>query len=317
MVLKDEVIENKRMQKGQKVELIKMTYVEGGFFQKWLNRGRYRGVEFTGRVDSFYLGTYPVTQEQYRKVMGGNPSFFSDKPGSEQRPVDFVSWFDAVVFCNCLSISEGFTPVYMLFGIRDPEKWGAVPNDFITNWNDIEEDEEAFGYRLPTRIEWEYAARGGKKSCSCMYAGSDDPDEVAWYKENENDQTWPVGGKKPNELGLYDICGNVWEWCWDWCFDSYNERLPEIDTQLLEWRFLEDASDEKLIENPRGAKRGYDRILCGGSWLSDSKSLRMSNFGKNSPHLYHYNIGFRVLLPLKEKTQCNRFDTEMMCSSGS
>ena len=149
-------------------------------------------------IKDFYMAETEVTQALYKSVMGENPSMFD---GDDSRPVEQVSWYDAVKFCNRLSEKEGLEKCYS--GSRD-----SIKCDFSRN-----------GYRLPTESEWEYAAKGGDKSKGFKYSGSDDIVEVAWYRGNSGEQTHPVKSKKPNELGLYDMFGNVWEWCWD---DSYS-----------------------------------------------------------------------------------------------
>ena len=139
----------------------------------------------------FWMGKYPVTQSLWESVMGNNPSEFK----GSNRPVENVSWFDVVDFCNKLSFKEGLTPVYTI------------------NETEVECDWTANGYRLPTEAEWEYVARGGEDH---LYSGSNNIDEVAWHWENSGKETRTVGLKKSNGFGLYDMSGNVWECVWDW-----------------------------------------------------------------------------------------------------
>lgn len=155
------------------------------------------------KVADFEIGKYPVTQELWESIMGNNPSKFKGK----YLPVDSVSWYDAVEFCNKMSEKEGLQKVYS-------DDYGPRTTcDFTAN-----------GYRLPTVNEWKFASEGGKKSRGYKYSGNDDINEVAWDDCSSDGQTHEVGMKKPNELGIYDMHGNVWEWCWD-SFCGSNRRI--------------------------------------------------------------------------------------------
>ena len=150
-----------------------------------------------------------VTQELYKSVMGENPSNFKEE---KNFPVEQVSWYDAVYFCNKLSDMFGFTPVYAVDGEPDVEKWSYAPHKGNIITGTVSQDENANGYRLPTMEEWQYAAKGGQ---DYKYSGSDNLDEVGWCRENSEDKTHPVAQKAPNGYRLYDMSGNVFEWCWD------------------------------------------------------------------------------------------------------
>jgi len=219
---------------------IEMILVEGGSF--WM------GDAESGRseeqpvqevtVPSFYMGKYPVTQEVCQAVMGKNPSNFR----GAKRPVEQVSWEDAKVF---------ITKLY--------EKTGK-------------------SFRFPSEAEWEFAARGGNRSEGYLYSGSDKLSQVGWYDKNSDDQTHEVGLLLPNELGLYDMSGNVWEWCEDDWHDSYDHRP-------LYGRAWIDQPD-----------RASGRLQRGGSYFTHAVGCRAASRSWLEPDVRRGGIGFRLAL---------------------
>ena len=185
-------------------------------------------------LSSFSIGKYEVTQEEWQAVMGSNPSKFK----GAKLPVERVSWTDCQEFIRKLNA---------LTGKR---------------------------FRLPTEAEWEYAARGGNRSRGYKYAGSDNLGSVAWYTDNPSSQTHPVGQKSPNELGLYDMSGNVWEWCQDW----RGEYSSNAQT------------------NPAGPSSGSNRVGRGGSWHSNARRCRSSYRNNGTPSDRYCTLGLRLAL---------------------
>ncbi len=234
------------------VGLLDETYVTAGTFQMGSTTSSdEQPVHTVTLTRDFLIATYEVTQAQWREVMGTSPSSFS----GDNRPVESVSWYEAVEFCNALSVLEGLEPAYS--GSGD----GVVV------------DLDATGYRLPTEAEWEYAARGGNASGGYTYSGSDTVGAVAWYLDNSGSQTHDVGTKAANELGIYDMSGNVWEWVWDWYDSGYYGASPGSD--------------------PAGPATGSYRVLRGGSWSSYATSCRVANRSYDTPSFRNYVIGFR------------------------
>ncbi len=227
------------------------VFVQGGTFQMGSNDGDDdEKPVHSVTVSDFYIGKYEVTQAEWQEVMGNNPSFFK----GDNNPVEQVTWYDVVDFCNKKSRKDGLEEVYS----------GSAKNikcDFSKN-----------GYRLPTEAEWEYAASGGNKSQGYKYSGSNKINQIAVYKGNNNKSTKAVGGKKANELGIYDMSGNVWEWCWDW-YGGYSSRSQT---------------------DPVGPTSGYRRVGRGGSWNGSATRCRVAYRSYRNPTAGYCYIGFRL-----------------------
>jgi formylglycine-generating enzyme required for sulfatase activity len=236
----------------QTPSLIPTVAVAGGVFQQGkrtldpANPGR------TVTVSAFLLGETVVTQDQYQAVTGSNPSRFK----GPLNPVERVSWYDAVAFCNALSLKEGLAPAYTIDGTS--VKW----------------DPSSPGWRLPTEAEFEFAARGGAKSQGYSFPGADSAEGVAWGYFNASHRTHVVKELPPNELGLYGMAGNVWQWCWDW-YEFDRSALPSTD--------------------PRGPDTGSDKVNRGGGWNSDYvDAFRPYYRADDGPDSKEADLGFRV-----------------------
>jgi formylglycine-generating enzyme required for sulfatase activity len=242
---------------------MKLVYIQPGEFQMGSNDGgNFENPLHTVKITKgFYMGVYEVTQEQYQKVMGTNPSNFK---GEDNLPVEAVSWDNAFEFCKKLSQKEGKT------------------------------------YRLPTEAEWEYACRAGTTT---KFSFGDDESQLgdyAWYIQNSgmNMKTHPVGEKKPNAWGLYDMAGNVWEWCQDWYAKDWYSKGP--------------------AENPLNESYGdkNSRVIRGGSWGGGSVLCRVSIRGSYGPILRSDYIGFRVVLDSNpEEPKSNKESGKVATSS--
>jgi formylglycine-generating enzyme required for sulfatase activity len=237
-------------------------------------------------TQSFKMSRFQVTQGQYQAVMGTNPSYFTTANGrapfggeiDERRPVEMVSWYDAIVFCNKLSVMEGLDPVYSISDSTNPDDWGAVPTNNNATWNAVVMVPNANGYRLPTEAEWEYACRAGTTTAfndgNDDYTDATEVGKMAWYSGNAGSKTHQVGLKTPNAWGLYDMHGNVWEWCWDW-YGTY-------------------ASGAQT--DPTGAVTGAARVIRGGYWSFIAQNLRSAIRDGSYPYFRDYhNIGFRLV----------------------
>ena len=189
------------------------------------------------KLNDYYIGKYPVTQEQWLSFMEGNPSYFR---GSVYNPVENVCWYDCIEFI---------------------EKLNKTGNKL---------------FRLPTEAEWEFAARGGRASEGFRFSGSNNLEKIAWYGENAGKRTHPVGKKAPNELGIFDMSGNVWEWCNDWYDEAYYNHSP--------------------FNNPYGPKTGKCKVLRGSSWYDLKNLNRIAIRYKLYPKARYFDIGLRLAM---------------------
>ncbi len=220
----------------------KMVAVKGGTFQMGATSEQQDTYNDERPVHSvtlsdYYIGETEVTQALWQAVMGSNPSSFT---GNSQRPVECVSWDDCQTFISRLNSKTGMN------------------------------------FRLPTEAEWEYAARGGNRSNKTQYSGSSNIDNVAWYDNNSGSTTHPVKGKSPNELGLYDMSGNVCEWCSDWYSSDYYSNSPR--------------------NNPQGPSSGSRRVLRGGGWINNARYCRVAGRNYGGPDFRYYYDGLRLAL---------------------
>jgi len=245
-----------------------MALVDGGTFQMGSSDISYATPVHSVTLSSFYIGKYEVTQAEWITTMGSNPSYFT---GDLQRPVETIRWYDILVYCNKRSLAEGLTPAYSISGSTNPNDWGTVPTTIDTIWNAVNCNWSSNGYRLPSEAEWEFAARGGNNSHSYTYSGSNVLDDVAWYRNNST-TTQTVGLKTPNELGLFDMSGNVYEWNWDWI----GEYSPEAQT------------------NPHGLSTGIQRVMRGGSYYFLASRCRVAYRDYYSPNSQYDDLGFRL-----------------------
>lgn len=226
-------------------ETIEMIFVDGGSFVMGCTAEQENYCRDNEKpahkvtLNSFYIGKYPVTQRQFIAIMGETPSRIK---GCDDCPVENINFFEV--------------------------------QEFIKELNKITGKQ----YRLPTEAEWEFAARGGNKSRGYIYSGGNNLSEVGWYDDTKVNKMQPVGLKRPNELGIYDMSGNVWEWCENW-FENYCEK-------------------EKV--NPKGPERGRFKVLRGGSWTVTKNNCRVSSRHRYFPNIKTFDYGFRLALDSKQ-----------------
>ena len=259
------------------ISLEEFTYVPGGTFTMGDTRGGGNSDESPTHqvtLSSFHISRHEVTQSQWLEIMHTNPA--SGYGIGNAYPVYNVSWYAILKYCNLRSIEEGLTAVYSIGGSTDPNAWSSIPTTNNAIWNATVCDWSANGYRLPTEAEWEYAARGASNTPDYFYSGNDNIGAVAWYLGNNSPNgTKPVGTKDPNSLGIYDMSGNIWEWCWDWYNNTYYVSSPQ--------------------ENPTGPNTGSQRVFRGGAFNNNAFYCRVAVRESNYPYHGFYIYGFRLV----------------------
>jgi len=252
--------------------------------------------------DAYRMSQHEITRQQFLDIMGSDPSDTGYSSGMSD-PVQEVNWYHAIAFCNKLSIEEGLERVYSVTGIADTDEawsslnYASIPTSSDSDWDEASCGWDVDGYRLPTEMEWMWAAMSAEDDYTKDFAGDDGTnsiDEYAWYYWNSGDEylsgerdteeidsnncrTHPVGEKNANEIGLHDMSGNVWEWCWDWYVSDY----PTGE-----------------VTDYRGAASGTNRVMRGGSWDSEASYCTVAiRFGDGVPYAQFYGLGFRVVRP--------------------
>jgi formylglycine-generating enzyme required for sulfatase activity len=227
-----------------------MILVEGGVFdmggESWLDNAL---PVHKVALSDYWMAVHPVTQGLWEAVTGEgkNGSYFKGK----RRPVESVSWEE---------VHDGFLPALNAMTL-DNRPAGTL-------------------YKLPTEAQWEYAARGGARGAGFLYSGGNTLDDVGWHEENSHGETKPIGLKLPNELGLHDMSGNVWEWCNDWYGRDYYKK----------------CSKQGVAQDPVGPVEGDYRVVRGGSWVNNPRYCRVSSRNYDPPHYRFSLVGFRLVL---------------------
>jgi sulfatase modifying factor 1 len=247
-----------------------MVFVQGGTFE--MGDHFSEGVDIdlpvhSVTVSDFYIGKYEVTQSEWATHMSleTNASYGV----GDNYPVYYISWYKILVYCNKRSIAEGIIPCYTISASTNPDDWGTVPTSTDSTWNAVSCNWSANGYRLPTEAEWEYASRGGIHwADNYIYSGSDSADQVAWLFNNSGSTSHPIGTKSPNQLGIYDMSGNVWEWCWDWYV----------------WNYYTICENLGVVTDPYGPTSGSSRVMRGGYWYNISYYCRVAFRNNTDPY---------------------------------
>jgi formylglycine-generating enzyme len=237
----------------------KSIYLQGNTFKMGL-RGQSMDEKpvHDVKLDNFWVSKFEVTVAEWKEYCNATKKVMPRLPDwgwQDNEPIVGISWYDAIDYCNWLSSKSSLAPCYRKSG------------------NEVEWIKTANGYRLPTEAEWEFAARGGKLTKNFTYSGSEDPKSTGWYNENSDNKPHKVGTKIPNEMGVFDMSGNVREWCWDWYDETYYRFSPK--------------------ENPSGPESGRTKVSRGGSWLTNdiSVTIRISN----TPDVNPLDCGIRIV----------------------
>jgi formylglycine-generating enzyme required for sulfatase activity len=281
---------------------VNMRYVPAGSFQRDATTTNVSVI-----TKGYWLAETETTQELFNAVMGSNPSSFSSNPATsetqEKRPVENVNWYHAIAFCNKLSVKNSKQAVYSVKVSGTEVDWANltyanVPTTDNTDWNGVTPDFTKNGYRLPTEMEWMWAAMGADKTSqpnttgySKTYAGSEESGTTnignyAWYSGNSGNKTHEVGKKSANELGLKDMSGNVWEWCWDW-YGGTNGSTGTV-------------GETGTLTDFTGAASGSGRVVRGGSWGHGASYCAAAYRSLTSPPDRGGTLGFRFACPAQQ-----------------